>query len=201
MARFPRLLRAFRPLLLFISALLFLITMFAWFRSHHTLDEFSYVDDQHVTHSLVSFQGQLHLSNSGIAAASHPISHGSYPFRDDADLNCLYSVGTIEYDILGFMSITTSPTARPGTALTRVSTAATRPTFQRLIVPWINCAPFTAHVIPYWPFAILFFVLPARLLFVSIRRHHRKSRHHCPNCNYDLRATPTHCPECGMAYA
>jgi hypothetical protein len=46
---------------------------------------------------------------------------------------------------------------------------------------------------PYWLFAALFAVLPLTWLF----RHRRNMPGHCPRCNYDLRATPNRCPECG----
>jgi hypothetical protein len=50
--------------------------------------------------------------------------------------------------------------------------------------------------IPWWFLAALSAVLPT----LSLRRYLRKMLHHpgtCPQCGYDLRASPTRCPECG----
>src|SRR4051794_21547831 len=53
---------------------------------------------------------------------------------------------------------------------------------------------------PLWSFALATAVLPLHLLFLR-RRHRRHGRplaqQHCPNCGYDLRASPERCPECG----
>jgi hypothetical protein len=57
---------------------------------------------------------------------------------------------------------------------------------------------------PYWTFAVLLAALPAWTFAAASRRKHRERRRHvglCPSCNYDLRATPDRCPECGAAPA
>lgn len=47
----------------------------------------------------------------------------------------------------------------------------------------------------------LFAIWPASVWSRSWKRAKRISRGHCPYCDYDLRATPARCPECGTAVA
>jgi hypothetical protein len=52
--------------------------------------------------------------------------------------------------------------------------------------------------LPFWFVALMTAVLPV-LWFRSSRRRRRVRRDGlCPNCSYDLRASPDRCPECGM---
>lgn len=43
----------------------------------------------------------------------------------------------------------------------------------------------------------LFLILPLRWLSKHMHKKWRLSRGECPNCGYDLRASPDKCPECG----
>jgi hypothetical protein len=43
--------------------------------------------------------------------------------------------------------------------------------------------------------------MPALLAVEQVRRHRRRRANRCPDCGYDLRATPDRCPECGAAPA
>jgi hypothetical protein len=64
-----------------------------------------------------------------------------------------------------------------------------------------NRAPLWTWTItvPYaWPIAVLALPPLAWLFRARLERRRRRSlAGHCPHCNYDLRATPTRCPECG----
>jgi len=55
--------------------------------------------------------------------------------------------------------------------------------------------------IPCWPLCLGFAVLPLLWLQRRWDRSRRVVQGHCPTCNYDLRATPDRCPECGAAAA
>jgi hypothetical protein len=57
-------------------------------------------------------------------------------------------------------------------------------------------------VAPFWCLALATAILPLSWLGVRLRSHVRE-RHErrtglCPACDYDMRATPERCPECGL---
>jgi hypothetical protein len=53
---------------------------------------------------------------------------------------------------------------------------------------------------PQWFLVLVFSIPPICWLLGAPNRHRAKRRLGlCPNCNYDLRATPQRCPECGRA--
>jgi hypothetical protein len=49
-----------------------------------------------------------------------------------------------------------------------------------------------------WPPAALTALPTVIAIASSIRRRRRIEKGRCPNCGYDLRATPENCPECGL---
>ena len=58
--------------------------------------------------------------------------------------------------------------------------------------------------LPHWAPAGVLAVLPAFYVARAARgrrRHSRALRKRCPECGYDLRASPGRCPECGAARA
>jgi predicted RNA-binding Zn-ribbon protein involved in translation (DUF1610 family) len=58
------------------------------------------------------------------------------------------------------------------------------------------------HVdVPRWLVAIVLALLPASRFINWSKRRYRTTRNLCVGCGYDLRATSTRCPECGVAVA
>jgi hypothetical protein len=58
--------------------------------------------------------------------------------------------------------------------------------------------------IPYWFPTTLSLALPilwSAQTYRRAKRNHRLRHNLCPNCAYDLRATPDRCPECGAVPA
>lgn len=68
------------------------------------------------------------------------------------------------------------------------------------IICW-SASPFNTWVVgmPLWGLVVLAGILPSLCLAPSIRRWRRNVEGKCPNCGYDLRASPDRCPECGAA--
>jgi hypothetical protein len=56
---------------------------------------------------------------------------------------------------------------------------------------------YAALVIPYWSLVVVLMALPLSIAVRIVRRWRNRNRGLCPSCNYDLRATPARCPECG----
>jgi len=64
----------------------------------------------------------------------------------------------------------------------------------------------THYSVRYWMLALAAGLLPSAWLTFRLPpilrqrvRSQRQERRQCPNCGYDLRATPDRCPECGAA--
>jgi hypothetical protein len=50
---------------------------------------------------------------------------------------------------------------------------------------------------PHWSLLLALAILPALCGWQLLRSARRRSENLCPQCGYDLRATPQRCPECG----
>jgi len=56
---------------------------------------------------------------------------------------------------------------------------------------------YTTVTVPFWSLTLIA-AMPALIVnHGRLRRRRLKHRNLCPNCGYDLRATPHRCPECG----
>jgi hypothetical protein len=60
-----------------------------------------------------------------------------------------------------------------------------------------NTVRWRVLVVPYWALSSLFLVPPILRVLSLLRHRGKRSAGRCPACGYDLRATPTRCPECG----
>ena len=58
---------------------------------------------------------------------------------------------------------------------------------------------FKAYYCPLWSCFVLLLILPLIELPRMIRNFRRRRRGLCMNCGYDLRASPSKCPECGAS--
>ena len=52
----------------------------------------------------------------------------------------------------------------------------------------------------YWPFVVVFCILPGLHLFRWFKAQRRRRQGRCRVCGYDLRASRDRCPECGSAF-
>ena len=178
-------------LLTAISLLLLLTTVTVWVRSYWVSDEFSWILFAQ------DFQGKgIICSRGGIKYSKYEthspefhrlqaewIFHHSvrkateYPIYQDSSVLPLLPP---RYRAIGFEYVPKA-TAQENSGLTSSASSLTLPL--------------------YFP-TLLFTLLPAHYFFRTRRRRRRAKRiaqGHCPACNYDLRASPDRCPECGLA--
>jgi hypothetical protein len=65
---------------------------------------------------------------------------------------------------------------------------------------WVGKSSLVNLDVPYWMLAGLTALPPAASFIRRLKRRARRARERagrCPVCDYDLRATPDRCPECG----
>ena len=166
-----------------ISALLFLAVLGVWVRSFWVRDIFSYLDEGSDAHLIQSIRGRFHILSDFVGTAQGPFSHREDPLSRYA----IWNGGTSGYPVkvewhLGHVW---QKYSRSYMSFAPTNIAPLFTTNHRLIV------------IPYWSPAILFAILPTIWIWRFIKYGRRRKAGHCPKCNYDLRATPERCPECG----
>jgi hypothetical protein len=55
--------------------------------------------------------------------------------------------------------------------------------------------------VPWWPIAAMGSIVPASVIYRSLRTRHRRRNGRCAKCAYDLRSSQCRCPECGQPIA
>jgi hypothetical protein len=73
--------------------------------------------------------------------------------------------------------------------------------FGRLGIEYQNAYGRRILFLPCWAVAVATALLPFVLIVRIVRQRRARGQGRCPNCGYDLRATPDRCPECGTVPA
>ena len=168
-----------------LSLVMFMAVVGVWVRSLFCRDIVGFVSGNGNGQLIQSIRGRLHIITSLDGRSSGSFSHqadrlvpdalwnggmSGYPVKVEWHLGHVWQL----YSQHHYFSIDTIPS--------RVLT-----TNHRLLV------------LPYWSPAALFSILPTIWLWRFVKYGRRRKIGHCPKCNYDLRATPQRCPECGWA--
>jgi hypothetical protein len=167
-----------RRLFTFSSALLLLLCMAAtglWVRSYWTADAWGWSREKKVIQAGLA-RGRLRVDTTllgdegGTWSSAWTFAHAAYPAPRDPPTSRLPA--TVWN--LGFAAVHQS---RPRQFDSRL-----------VLVPlWLPTLTLAALS---WSF---------RRFAQHLLRQDRLRARHCPSCNYDLRATPDRCPECGWA--
>jgi hypothetical protein len=158
----------------FLFLLLFLATALLWFRSRTNLDEFD-IYRPRFFRSIWSVEGRIYIF---LQSASAQFWNQRSMGFGGGDLSRLkYSVQVPHnFGPFGYGHATT--TNAPGVTVT-----------------------FSTFIFPHW-FILLLTALPPAFHARRLLRHRsgqfRAANGLCMRCGYDIRATPTRCPECGF---
>jgi hypothetical protein len=200
------------------SALLCLAMSVAWGRSHWVSDSWAFVprpiEDTsgfpkrdgiwHVNRWVWSTQGRLAFVQTMTADLPRPPSAKPSPIGYQRGAG---SVGTYSLRSLGVVSKDERNWNLPGIELHSWPPMAFTGNFgpsgpmsnaARIYVRQLNGT--RSLIVSWWVLLLASSVLPAlwvRGYWVLSRKERRNRLGLCPNCGYDLRATPDRCPECG----
>lgn len=171
-----------------ISGLLFLAVAGVWVRSFFQRDMVSFVTSKGNGQLIQSIRGRLHIISELEGRSSGAFLHRVDRLSPDAVWNGAMSGYPVKVEW----------------RLGHVWQHYTRQLFP--LYSGFGGSPFilTHHrliVVPYWSPALLFGILPTIWTWRFVKSGHRRKLGHCPRCNYDLRATPQRCPECGWTAA
>ena len=69
-------------------------------------------------------------------------------------------------------------------------------------MPWVPvCTEVSGATVPFWPLLVLTGLFPLKCAVRAFHMRRRKRLGFCSVCGYDLRASPSRCPECGTLAA
>jgi hypothetical protein len=181
---------------------LFILAAAVWVRSYFEVDYFRFFDDTPGETTWTRRQLMLLSRYGGLMINySHavPLEASSLElFRRDHD------------EVLGLQKWThfsTTKLSADGKGYPFITPE--RPHFLGLQIAWgysnsampmIRRWDFTI-VVPYWFLVAVSSAFPLRFAISRYVRMRRGRRGACPECGYDLRATPERCPECGTVPA
>lgn len=179
-------------MLTWMSGVLCALAVTLWFRGNWALDDLTLVTPYHAT-SLISADGGLHLAcvlfdytqpdwmaQQGVPAPQ-PRPNWMWDYqRDDVDDAVNYVPAP------GNLGGGRSPWFVSGWHAPRWNSEG----------PPYPDDGWTARV-PLWAIVLLTGIFPGIHLIAWVRRERPRREGFCPECGYDLRATPRRCPECG----
>jgi hypothetical protein len=165
----PRTFRILRATLTLLSLLLCIACVVFWIRSRRVSDSLK-LSPFPTKWSLSTHSGQLLLSRDR-------------PWLEPAEVRPGIKTLSYERSFLGF-----------GTRQSQESRTWQNQSASRSIGYTTN---IKSYFVPLWFCCIVFSILPLIQYPRILRRLYRRRRGLCPDCGYDLRASPTKCPECG----
>jgi len=185
--------------LIALSLLLWVATVVLWVRSYSAIDQFylrSFVDERQGGREVTWLKQYLFESASGrIHVARFQVVQDRWQPGDGKTYRQV-----MEPQMQDNPFHVATPLGQPVRQYLRLSTPAEH--------QWW---PFGYHAesdptsgkdmwvvaVPHWATAMLFAAFPAVWGWRRLRRRGRDRVGLCPECGYDLRATPDRCPECG----
>jgi hypothetical protein len=168
------------------AAVLCAATLSLWVRSYRHIDEFAYSPRAGVNYSAVTRPGLCVLSRTVLTGRTTDI------FSDGAERGPGRSFTSRPRPPGPSVSPFTpegSPAIVQWFGLDYLARDQSRPFFGNL--------SFRRIIVPMWLVALVTALPPLSVVVLRARRARRGALGLCPACGYDLRATPTKCPECG----
>lgn len=167
-----------------LSLLLLIATVALWARSHWEIDEISFKTAPKTRYEIVSLHGIVRINRFEPVVEPMPAMFISVK-RDLA--------AEADWSLASIPPVGNVPAASYGKAGFKAETGG-------MWTAGFSLQNFRAYSAPLWSFCLLFALLPVTRLLIWLRRRNRIGVNCCPNCGYDLRATPGRCPECGRGF-